>query len=108
MSYVGVALNKTYSVRWIAHIKDVLWKCCIYLEVLKPELPSNLKHIVVLLHTLVAFTSIKTWVLLNGKGLEVLKPGMNQLCSNILGDLFHKGFYITLKVRCKVLMEANG
>lgn len=51
------------------------------------------------LHTLVSFTSPNTWALLKVKSLMALKPGMSQLCSNVLGALVQKGFFITLRVR---------
>lgn len=50
------------------------------------------------LHTLVSFTSPNTWALLKVKSLMALKPGMSQLCSNVLGALVQKGFFITLRV----------
>lgn len=50
------------------------------------------------LHTLVSFTSPNTWAILKTKSLATLKPGMQQLCSNILGALVQKGFYLSLRV----------
>ncbi|XP_022906806.2 ubiquitin-protein ligase E3B [Onthophagus taurus] len=97
LSYVGMALNKDYVIRWISHINDILWKCCGYLEDLKPELASEMILILLFLHMLVSFTTTNTWVILKNKNTEVLKIGMNQLCANIMGQLFHKGFYLTLK-----------
>lgn len=35
-SYIGVALNKEYSIAWIRHIKLLLYKCCVCMEKLKP------------------------------------------------------------------------
>ncbi|GJQ75479.1 hypothetical protein Trydic_g17567 [Trypoxylus dichotomus] len=97
LSYVGMALNKEYVLKWISHINDLLWKCCQYLEELKPELSSDMKIILLYLHMLVSFTSISTWVLLKNRNVEILKAGMNQLCANIMGQLFNKGFYLTIK-----------
>lgn len=51
------------------------------------------------LHTLVSLTSPNTWALLRVKSLSALKPGMSQLCSNVLGALVQKGFFITLRVK---------
>ncbi|KAJ8917808.1 hypothetical protein NQ315_010714 [Exocentrus adspersus] len=96
-SYVGVALNKENVIRWISHMNDILWKCCECLEDLKPEFASDMKSIVLYLHVLVSFTSTNTWAVLKLKHMEVLKSGMNQLCANLMGQLFHKGFYLTLK-----------
>ncbi|PNF41016.1 hypothetical protein B7P43_G08820 [Cryptotermes secundus] len=97
LSYVGVALNKEYAIAWIAHVKDVLWKCCCYLDELRPEFLTDMRVILLYLRTLVTFTSTNTWNLLRAKHMEVLKPGLNQLCANVLGHLFTKGFYLTLK-----------
>ncbi|GLH04043.1 E3 ubiquitin-protein ligase Nedd-4 [Gryllus bimaculatus] len=98
LSYVGVALNKEYSLAWISHMKEVLWKCCCYLDDLRPEIPSDMKVILLYLHTLVAFTATNTWILLKAKHMEKLKHGMNQLCANVMGHLFNKGFYVILKM----------
>nr|XP_023030496.1 ubiquitin-protein ligase E3B [Leptinotarsa decemlineata] len=96
-SFVGVALNKDHVIRWISHMNDLLWNCCEYLNDLKPEFASDMKSIVLYLHVLVAFTSTSTWTVLKNKNMEVLRSGMNQLCSNLMGQLFHKGFYLVLK-----------
>ncbi|CAH0701610.1 unnamed protein product [Spodoptera exigua] len=97
LSYVGVFLNKEYSLRWIAHIKDLLYKCCQYLEELKPESPIDMQSILIHLHTLVAFTANNTWALTRLKNFEKLRGGMTQLCANVMGSLFHRGYYLTLK-----------
>ncbi|XP_045782566.1 ubiquitin-protein ligase E3B [Maniola jurtina] len=97
ISYVGVFLNKEYSLRWIAHIKDLLYKCCQYLEELKPESPLEMQSILILLHTLLAFTATNTWALTRLKNFEKLRGGMTQLCANVMGSLFHRGYYLTLK-----------
>ncbi|RZC40397.1 hypothetical protein BDFB_001114 [Asbolus verrucosus] len=96
-SYVGVALNKEHVIRWISHMNDILWKCCEYLDDLKPEFAGDMKSIVLYLHVLVSFTSTSNWIVLKNKNMEVLKSGMNQLCANLMGQLFHKGFYLILK-----------
>uniref|UniRef100_A0A1B6LAX7 Ubiquitin-protein ligase E3B n=1 Tax=Graphocephala atropunctata TaxID=36148 RepID=A0A1B6LAX7_9HEMI len=97
VSYVGVALNKEYAISWIAHIKDILWKCCEYLEGLRPDMPADTRSILLLLHTLVSFTATNTWALLRTANMAALRTGMAQLCANIMGHLFMRGFYITLK-----------
>jgi ubiquitin-protein ligase E3 B len=98
LSYIGVALNKEHAIAWISHVKDILWKCCYYLDELRPEFQADMRTILLYLHTLVAFTSTSTWVLLRAKHMEVLKPGLNQLCANMMGHLITKGFYVVLKV----------
>ncbi|KAH1003133.1 ubiquitin-protein ligase E3B isoform X1 [Dendroctonus ponderosae] len=97
LSYVGVALGKEHVLQWIAHMNRVLWTCCVYLNDLKPELAADMKAIVLFLHVLVAFTSTNTWAVLKIKAMAPLRGGMNQLCANLMGQLFHKGFYLVLK-----------
>ncbi|XP_014290363.1 ubiquitin-protein ligase E3B [Halyomorpha halys] len=99
ISYISVALNKEFALEWIRQIKLILWRCCEYLDNLKPDVPSELHSILLLLHTLINFTSISTWRILHTqKSMEPLKPGMVQLCANIMGHLFMRGFYLTLKI----------
>uniref|UniRef100_A0A182WMD3 Ubiquitin-protein ligase E3B n=1 Tax=Anopheles minimus TaxID=112268 RepID=A0A182WMD3_9DIPT len=96
-SYIGVAFNKELSLAWIRHIKKLLYRCCTAIELLKPEVHSDSISLALYLHTLVAFTSITSWALLRNKSLAGLKPGMMQLCANVMGDLVQKGFYLTLR-----------
>ncbi|XP_050678480.1 ubiquitin-protein ligase E3B isoform X2 [Leptidea sinapis] len=97
ISYVGVFLNKDYSLRWIAHIKDLLFKCCQYLEQLKPEYPADMQSILIHLHTLLEFTATNTWAITRLKNFDKLRGGLTQLCANVMGSLFHRGYYLTLK-----------
>lgn len=87
------------SLSWIRHIKLLLLNCCLTLETLKPEANADGKCLAVLLHTLVALTSTNSWAVLKSKNLELLRPGLAQLCHNITGFMVQKGFYITIKVR---------
>lgn len=86
-------------------MNDMLWKCCEYLKDLEPKFPNELKTIVLYLHVLVAFTSTNTWIVLKNKHMEKLRPGMNQLCANLMGQLCHKGFYIVLQ---ELLLKGLG
>jgi hypothetical protein len=79
-------------------MKKLLYKCCVVLEQLKPETHADSLSLALILHTLVAYTSPNSWAILKSKQLAGLKPGMQQICSNILGDLILKGFYLTLRV----------
>lgn len=47
---------------------------------------------------MISFTSPNTWAILKSKSLTALKPGMLQLCNNVLGSLVQKGFFLTLRV----------
>lgn len=102
-----LALNKEHVIKWISHMNNILWKCCEYLEDLKPELAADMKVIVLYLHMLISFTNTNTWVVLKNKNVDILKGGMNQLCANLMGQLFHKGFYITLKVEFSIIVLSN-
>lgn len=99
LSYVGVALNKEHNISWISQIKTILHHCMTGLENLKPEIVTDNKSIVLRLHTLISFTSPKTWAILHLNGMEKLKTGMNQLCANIMGYLVSNGFYNIMQVR---------
>ncbi|XP_046427763.1 ubiquitin-protein ligase E3B [Neodiprion pinetum] len=98
LSYVGVALNKDYSISWISQMKSVLHHCLSGLEDLRPDRLSDHKSILLRLHTLVSFTSAGTWAILRVKNMEKFRNGMNQLCANIMGHLVNCGFYAVMKV----------
>lgn len=107
ISYVGVFLLKEHSVLWIAQLKELLNKCIFYLQTLVKDNHLNVHELqnilIVFLHTIVSFTSINTWTIFKAKNclaenLRVLKPGLNQLCNNVVGYLIQHDFYITLKV----------
>ncbi|KAK2176480.1 hypothetical protein NP493_662g01045 [Ridgeia piscesae] len=97
-SYVSLALSKDHVLAWIQQLKAVLWHCCSYFKILKPELPRDMKMITVCLHMLIMFTSAAKWKIVAGKAGEVLKPGLNQLCNNVMGFLNTQGFYPALQV----------
>ncbi|KAF9814607.1 hypothetical protein SFRURICE_001768 [Spodoptera frugiperda] len=102
LSYVGVFLNKEYSLRWIAHIKDLLYKCCQYLEELKPESPIDMQSILIHLHTLVAFTANNTWAITRLKNFEKLRGGMTQFFDYLIGRVVASG---SIPMSGKVLLD---
>lgn len=59
------------------------------------------------LHTMISFTSPNTWAILKSKSLTALKPGMSQLCNNVLGSLVQKGFFLSLRVCVYGLLEPD-
>ncbi|XP_041348845.1 ubiquitin-protein ligase E3B-like [Gigantopelta aegis] len=97
MSYVCVALVKEHTLSWIQQLKDVLWKCCLWLKQLKPETYSEMKTISMYLRVLITFTSPSSWKILKGKAGASLTVGMTQLCNNIMGYLNSKGIYKVLQ-----------
>ncbi len=98
--YVCVAFNKQLAVQWIHQLKTLLWKCCIYLKHLKPELPQDYKSIMLFLNMLITFTSTNSWLLLKESPniYEPLRPVVNQLCNNVLNSLVAKGLYANLQI----------
>lgn len=96
-SYIGVFLVKELSIQWIQHIKMLLYKVCVVLQQLRPEIYRDSIQLATCLHCVVAFTSTSTWALLRTKSLANLKAGMQQLCCNIMGNLVQKGFFLTLR-----------
>lgn len=96
-SYVSMAMNKVFVLDWIHQLKELLWTCCTLFRTLRPECAKDLKVITVCLSMLVTFTATSTWKILKGKTGEALRPGMNQLCNNVMGDLNTRGMYPTLQ-----------
>ncbi|XP_014785402.1 ubiquitin-protein ligase E3B isoform X2 [Octopus bimaculoides] len=97
-SYVAMSMQKQHVLSWIQQLKTVLWNCCVCLKYLKPENHRDNQAIVVHLRMLITFTCIGSWGIVKGKTGEALKPGLNQLCNNIMGFLNSKGFYSVIQV----------
>lgn len=95
--YVSLALSKDLTLLWIKQIKDVLWLCCEFLKMLKPDILQDSKLITLYLTMLVNFTDTATWKIFRGKG-ENLRPAMTHICANIMGHLNQKGFYSILQI----------
>ncbi|OPL32780.1 hypothetical protein AM593_09687, partial [Mytilus galloprovincialis] len=93
--YIAVALKKEFVLSWIQQVKDINWKCCCYLRELKPENHVDFSVMMLLLRVLIVFTSTSTWKIV--KSTPALAPGLNQLCSNIMGDLNTRGLYPILQ-----------
>lgn len=105
ISYVGVALNKEEVIKWIAHMNDILWKCCLYLKDLKLELAEDNQQAVLFIHVLVSFTSTQTWRILYHKNMSMFMIGMNQLCANLMGQLVQKGSFRIIMVSDKLIRK---
>ncbi|KAM4809996.1 ubiquitin-protein ligase E3B [Rhinophrynus dorsalis] len=95
--FVSLALSKDLTLLWIKQIKDILWFCCEFLKMLKPDILQDSKLITLYLTMLVNFTDTSTWKIFRGKG-ESLRPAMNHICANIMGHLNQKGFYSVLQI----------
>lgn len=61
LNFAALTLSKDSLSIWFNLMKQLLWKCCIMLEGLQPDLPNDTKHINLLLHVLVSFTSCNSW-----------------------------------------------
>ncbi|XP_058789046.1 ubiquitin-protein ligase E3B isoform X2 [Phymastichus coffea] len=96
-SYIGVALSKDRHLLWLSQIKKILCCCLTEMQNLNPEQTIDYKSILLRLHTLISFTSIKTWNVMKASGMERLETGMNQVCSNIVGCLINQNFYYIIK-----------
>uniref|UniRef100_A0A8C5LRJ3 Ubiquitin-protein ligase E3B n=1 Tax=Leptobrachium leishanense TaxID=445787 RepID=A0A8C5LRJ3_9ANUR len=95
--FVSIALSKDLTLLWIKQIKDLLWYCCEFLKMLKPDILQDSKLITLYLTMLINFTDTSTWKIFRGKG-ETLRPAMNHICANIMGHLNQKGFYSVLQI----------
>ncbi|XP_066459961.1 ubiquitin-protein ligase E3B [Eleutherodactylus coqui] len=95
--FVSLALSKDLTLLWIKQIKDILWLCCEFLKMLKPDILQDSKLITLYLTMLVNFTDTSTWKICRGKG-ENLRPAMTHICANIMGHLNQKGFYSVLQI----------
>uniref|UniRef100_A0A8C6X681 HECT-type E3 ubiquitin transferase n=1 Tax=Naja naja TaxID=35670 RepID=A0A8C6X681_NAJNA len=66
--YVSLALSKELTLLWIQQVKGVLWICCEFLKLLKPDILQDSKLVNLHLTMLVTFTDTSTWKILQGKG----------------------------------------
>ncbi|MGH0183681.1 UNVERIFIED_CONTAM: hypothetical protein FKN15_012875 [Acipenser sinensis] len=95
--YVSLALSKDLTLLWIKQVKDILWVSCEFLKKLKPDILQDNKMVTLYLSMLVTFTDTSTWKILRVKG-EALRPALNRICENIMGQLNQKGFYTILQI----------
>lgn len=95
-SYVSCGMNKELTLHWIQHMKDVLHITCKVLESLQADVSSDNRLISLYLHLLLAFTATNTWRIIRAPNLEPLRPALNKLTENIMGDLVCRGLYTTL------------
>ncbi|MGH0159936.1 UNVERIFIED_CONTAM: hypothetical protein FKN15_072659 [Acipenser sinensis] len=79
--YVSLALSKDLTLLWIK----------------QPDILQDNKMVTLYLSMLVTFTDTSTWKILRVKG-EALRPALNRICENIMGQLNQKGFYTILQI----------
>uniref|UniRef100_A0A0P4WEM7 Ubiquitin-protein ligase E3B n=1 Tax=Scylla olivacea TaxID=85551 RepID=A0A0P4WEM7_SCYOL len=97
LTYVSCGMNKDLTLQWIHQIKDILFACCGILEELQPEISKENRLLSLYLHLLLTFTGTSTWKILRVQSFEPLKPSLNKLTENVMGDLVSRGLYSTLK-----------
>ncbi|MPC42250.1 Ubiquitin-protein ligase E3B [Portunus trituberculatus] len=97
LTYVSCGMNKDLTLQWIHQIKDLLFACCGILEELQPEISKENRLLLLYLHLLLTFTGTSTWKILRVQSFEPLKPSLNKLTDNVMGDLVSRGLYSTLK-----------
>ncbi|KAK7473434.1 hypothetical protein BaRGS_00035310 [Batillaria attramentaria] len=95
--YASLAMTKTHVLLWIKQLKDILWRGCLYLKVLKPENHVDLRTIMVYLRMLVTFTATMNWTAIKLKAGEQFLVGLGQVCNNVMGHLNTKGLYPVLE-----------
>ena len=54
------------------------------------------------LHTLIVFTSTKSWIILKSKNMEKMVLIFQKICYNILGDLVQTGYFKSMRVRINI------
>ncbi|XP_053953926.1 ubiquitin-protein ligase E3B [Anastrepha ludens] len=96
-SYAAICLHKDKSLPWLAHIKSLVGLCCQMLDEIKPEHHSDSISLALYLHTLVVFTSPKSWGILRSKQFEKVQPALQKICCNIQGNLVQNGFFKTMR-----------
>ncbi|XP_076061977.1 ubiquitin-protein ligase E3B [Oratosquilla oratoria] len=96
LSYVSCAMNKDLTLKWIKHMKDTLNVACQTTENLQPEIASEARLLSLYLHLLLTFTATNTWKAIKNKAFDPIRPSLNKLTENIMGDLVARGLYKTI------------
>ncbi|XP_011210956.1 ubiquitin-protein ligase E3B [Bactrocera dorsalis] len=97
LSYAALCLHKDKSLPWLAHIKSLLSLCCLMLGDIKPENHTDSISLALYLHTLIVFTSPKSWGILRNKQFEKMQPAFQKICCNIQGKLVQNNFFKTMR-----------
>lgn len=96
-NYASLCLQKNLSLQWIAHIKKLLNYCCQILDTLKPENHTDNVSLTLYLHTLIVFTSPKSWGLMHNKNMDKIQPALQKICCNIQGNLIQNSFFPSMR-----------
>jgi len=98
LSFVGVFLNKEFSVAWIKVVKNLCTVSSTILGNISANIPNFNKKVSFYVLVLINFTSPNTWKISKSKALAALAPHLTQLCHNITGHLVDSGLMADLKL----------
>ena len=96
LSYIGVFLNKTHSLDWIHHLKQLSSAVLASLSSLTPDQQHFSKKAATLVLALISFTSTVTWRLLSKPAMSSLAPHMSSICQTVTGHMVKVGLFKTL------------
>eukprot|EP00092_Neocalanus_flemingeri_P010639 GFUD01011461.1.p1 GENE.GFUD01011461.1~~GFUD01011461.1.p1 ORF type:complete len:1075 (-),score=293.24 GFUD01011461.1:251-3475(-) len=96
-SYIGVFLNKSHSVAWIEHIKQVCSQASLVMASMSTDHPAYSRKAAFFVLVLISFTSTNTWRLLRTPALSSLAPHMTSICHTVTGHLVQTGLLTNLR-----------
>eukprot|EP00092_Neocalanus_flemingeri_P034441 GFUD01037450.1.p1 GENE.GFUD01037450.1~~GFUD01037450.1.p1 ORF type:complete len:1075 (-),score=271.40 GFUD01037450.1:205-3429(-) len=96
-SYVGVFLNKSHSVAWIEHIKQLCSQTSLVIASMSTDHPAYSRKAAFFVLVLISFTSTNTWRLLRTAALSSLAPHMTSICHTVTGHLVQTGLLTNLR-----------
>ena len=96
-SYIGVFLNKSHSVAWIEHIKQLCSQTSQVLASLSTDHPAYSRKAAFFVLVLISFTSTNTWRILKSPALSSLAPHMTSICHTVTGHLVQTGLMTNLQ-----------
>jgi len=97
LSFIGVFLNKDFSVAWIKLVKELCSTSSSILTTTTHNIPNFNKKVSFYILVLISFTSSNTWKICKSKALAALAPHLVQLNHNITGHLVETGLFAHLK-----------
>eukprot|EP00092_Neocalanus_flemingeri_P004280 GFUD01004600.1.p1 GENE.GFUD01004600.1~~GFUD01004600.1.p1 ORF type:complete len:1075 (-),score=280.83 GFUD01004600.1:210-3434(-) len=96
-SYIGVFLNKSHSVAWIEHIKQLCSQASLVMASMSTDHPAYSRKAAFFVLVLISFTSTNTWRLLRTSALSSLAPHMTSICHTVTGHLVQTGLLTNLR-----------
>jgi len=96
-SYIGVFLNKSHTVAWIEHIKQLCSQTSLLMCSISKDHPAYGRKVAFFVLVLISFTSTNTWKILKTPALSSLAPHMNSICHTVTGHMVQSGLMSNLK-----------